>query len=110
MYKTSSLWNHSVKFPSIFNVNDFHNSRPSNVAYFISPAFLFRPSIFHEGILQAIQTGSVFDREENIAVKEENAGYQHYFLIPQCFQKSFFFSRVVRSPDCVAKGYQTTEF
>ena len=27
---------------------------------------------------------------ENIAEKGENAGYQHFLLFPQCFQKPFF--------------------
>ena len=27
----------------------------------------------------------VFDREENIVGKGENAGYQHFLLFPQCF-------------------------
>ena len=31
---------------------------------------------------------SVFDRVENIAGKGENAGYQHFLLFPQCFQKA----------------------
>ena len=29
----------------------------------------------------------VFDRMENIEGKGENAGYQHYILFQQCFQK-----------------------
>ena len=29
-------------------------------------------------------------REENIVEKEENAGYQHFLLFPQCFQKASF--------------------
>ena len=29
----------------------------------------------------------VIDRVENIVRKGENAGYQHFLLIPQCFQK-----------------------
>ena len=33
---------------------------------------------------------SVFDREENIVGKGENAGYQHFLLFPQCFQKASF--------------------
>ena len=33
---------------------------------------------------------SVFDRLENIAGKGENAGYQHFLLFPQCFQKASF--------------------
>ena len=31
----------------------------------------------------------VFHRIENIVGKEENAGYQHFLLLPQCFQKVF---------------------
>ena len=31
----------------------------------------------------------VFHRIENIVGKEENAGYQHFLLFPQCFQKVF---------------------
>ena len=30
---------------------------------------------------------SVFDRIENIVGKGENAGYQHFLLFLQCFQK-----------------------
>ena len=33
---------------------------------------------------------SSFDRVENIVGKGENAGYQHFLLFPQCFQKAFF--------------------
>ena len=29
----------------------------------------------------------VFDRKENIVGKVENAGYQHFLLFTQCFQK-----------------------
>ena len=31
----------------------------------------------------------VFHRIENIVEKEENAGYQHFLLFPQCFRKAF---------------------
>ena len=31
----------------------------------------------------------VFDRDENIVGKEENAGYHHFLLFPQCFEKAF---------------------
>ena len=31
----------------------------------------------------------VFHRLENIVGKEENAGYQHFLLFPQCFQNAF---------------------
>ena len=30
----------------------------------------------------------VFQRVENILGKGENAGYQHFLLLPQCFQNS----------------------
>ena len=33
---------------------------------------------------------SVFHRVENIVQKGENAGYQHFLLFPQCFQKASF--------------------
>ena len=32
----------------------------------------------------------VFDRVENIVGKGENAGYQHFLLFLQCFQKGFY--------------------
>ena len=44
----------------------------------------------------------VFDRLENIVRKGESAGYQHFLLFPQCFQKGSV--RVVKSRDCVVKG------
>ena len=39
---------------------------------------------------------------ENIVEKRENAGYQHFLLFPQCFQKPFF-SKVVKVRDCIVK-------
>ena len=33
---------------------------------------------------------SVRDRVENTVRKGENAGYQHFLLFPQCFQKATF--------------------
>ena len=33
---------------------------------------------------------SVFDRVENIVGKGENAGYPHFLLFPQCFEKASF--------------------
>ena len=33
---------------------------------------------------------SVFDRVENIVGKGENAYYQHFLLLPQCFEKASF--------------------
>ena len=32
----------------------------------------------------------VFDREENVVGKGENAGYQHFLLFQHCFQKASF--------------------
>ena len=32
----------------------------------------------------------VLGRVENIVAKRENAGYQHFLLFPQCFQKASF--------------------
>ena len=45
----------------------------------------------------------VFDRVVNIVRRGENAGYQHFLLFPQCFQKAFLL-RVVKSLDCVVKS------
>ena len=33
---------------------------------------------------------SVFDRVENIVGQGENAGYQHFLLFQQCFEKASF--------------------
>ena len=32
----------------------------------------------------------LFNRVENIVGKGENAGYQHFFLFPQCFQRALY--------------------
>ena len=44
----------------------------------------------------------VCDRAENIVGKGEDAGYHHFLLFPQCFQKMSF-CRVVKMRDCVVK-------
>ena len=41
-------------------------------------------------------------RVEKIVEKVENAGYQHFLLFSQCFQKASFL--VLLSQDCVSKG------
>ena len=47
----------------------------------------------------------VLGRVENIVEKGENAGYQHFLLFPQCFQKaSLLGGGVVKSQDCVVKS------
>ena len=38
----------------------------------------------------AIMAKSVCASLENLVVKEENAGYQHFLLFPPCFRKLFF--------------------
>ena len=48
---------------------------------------------------------SLFDRAENIVGKGENAGYQHFLLFPQCFQKASFPGSLSR--DCVVKSQLT---
>ena len=45
----------------------------------------------------------VLDRTENIEGNGENAGYQHFLLFPQCFQKVSFTGSL--SQDFVVKGY-----
>ena len=44
----------------------------------------------------------VFDRKENIVGKVENAGYQHFLLFTQCFQKGVYFG-VIKSLGFSAK-------
>ena len=49
---------------------------------------------FTDDILNVVQmTIGVTDWVENIVVKGENAGYQHFLLFPQCFQRLFFQGR-----------------
>ena len=45
----------------------------------------------------------VFDRTENNVGKGENAGYQHFPLFPQCFQKAFSWGGV-KNQNCVVKS------
>ena len=42
---------------------------------------------------------TVYGRVENIVGKGENAGYQHFLLFLQCFQKSFLLG-VLKSQNC----------
>ena len=46
----------------------------------------------------------ILGKVENMR-KEENPGYQHFLLFPQCFQKPSLSGsfRVVKSRDCVVK-------
>ena len=45
----------------------------------------------------------VLGKVENIVGKGENAGFQHFLLFPQCFQKPSFL-KVVKSRDCVVRS------
>ena len=45
----------------------------------------------------------VLDIVENIVGKGENAGYQHFLLFPQCFQKTFYLGSL-KSRDCVVNS------
>ena len=45
----------------------------------------------------------VFHGVGNIVGKEENAGYQHFLLFPQCFPKAFFL-QCVKSRHCMVTG------
>ena len=45
----------------------------------------------------------LLDRVENIVGKGENAGYQHFFLFPKCFQEPSF-SRLLKVGACVLKS------
>ena len=42
-------------------------------------------------------------RVESIVEKGENAGYQHFLLFPQCFQKAPIYW-AIKSCDCVVKS------
>ena len=46
---------------------------------------------------------NVLGWEENIVGKEENAGFQHFFPLPLCFQNTSFLG-VFKSWDCVIKS------
>ena len=52
LYKIASLWNQLVKFQPIFNLTDFHYSRPVNEIYVaifnMYPSFIFRPGILYD--------------------------------------------------------------
>ena len=59
---------------------------------------------FADDILDiAKMTISLSGRVENTVEKGEIAGYQHFFLFSTVFSKAFF-SRVVKSRDCMVKS------
>ena len=54
---------------------------------------------FADDILKVVQIVKYIlgDKIENIVGKEENAGYQHFLLFPQCFQKAFSYGSLFSS-------------
>ena len=68
----------------MFQLNDF-NSLPSNK---IAASTKFKALVDNRFNATKLMI-SVFDRVENNVEKRENAGYQHFLLFPQCFQKLF---------------------
>ena len=51
---------------------------------------------FADEKLKAIQMAKfVLDKTENIVGKKENAGYQHFLPLPQCFQKALSSGSIV---------------
>ena len=46
----------------------------------------------------------VLKRVENIVGKGENAGYQHFHLFPQCFQKASLFPQCFHKSGLCGKG------
>ena len=49
-------------------------------------------------------TKFILDRVENIVGKEENAGYQHFLLFPQCCQESSLITRNLKTWERLAKA------
>ena len=72
---------------------------------------MFGMNEFHVSASGAIQGHHgplvVLGRVENIFGKGENAGYQHFLLFQKMVSKSVFLW-VVKSRDCVVKGYLVT--
>ena len=66
----------------LFNFNSLPNNRVLGLSKF---------KTFADNKINVAQMMiSVFHRVENILGKGENAGYQHFLLFPQCFQKASF--------------------
>ena len=64
----------------------------------------FKFKAFADGKINVGKTlKTVYGSVENIVGKRENAGYQHFLLFQQCFQKSFLLG-FVKSRVCVLKS------
>ena len=44
-------------------------------------------------------------RVENLVGQGENAGYQHFLLVPQCFLFKSLFLRVIKSRNCGVRSH-----
>ena len=75
------------------------NSLPNDKILEWSKFKAFADDKIHVGL----ELKTVYGRLGNISGKEENAGYQHFLLFPQCFQKSFLLG-VIKSQDFVVKN------
>ena len=71
-------------------INIGHKNQHTNIPF--TKQQNFRPAHIESIDRRQIKCNSIhgceFDTVENIMGKEENAGFQHYLLFPQCFQKS----------------------
>ena len=69
----------------VFSVKFYHNSLPDDKSLGLP-----KLKAFPDDKLNVTQYVTVdFLRIANIVGKEENAGYQHFLLFLQCFQKAF---------------------
>ena len=76
----SAIWT-SVKFCRLVHLNPLSDDKISDWS---------KLKAFADDKLNVTQNIKVvFHRTENIVGKEENAGYQHFLLFPQCFRKVF---------------------
>ena len=66
--------------PDVIPFNSFPNDKISNLSKL--------KAFTDDKINVPLMTILVFKWVENIVRKGENAGYQHFLLFPQCFQKA----------------------
>ena len=91
-----------------------HLSQVNQLMYTINQEHLYQTTkfgtssnfrVFEDDKIEVTQMMiSFFDRVENIVGKGENAGYQHFLLFPQCFQKAAFLCVCVCVCVCVCGG------
>ena len=104
---TVALWKCNFKMGWFFIILSWKSARERNTCDFNS---LPNDKILNWSKVKAFADANikvlkklifVFDGVENIVGKGENAGYQHFLLFPQCFEKFFTQCR-----DCVVKSYK----